>query len=251
MPNISWEAGDYQKNFSFVPAYGESVMELITKPRGALAVDLGCGGGNLTPKLADRGYRVLGIDDSAEMLEIARKTCPSLPFIKANAVDFQLEQKADVIFSNAVLHWIDAQNQQAMLDNIYRQLAPGGEFVCEFGGFGCAEQVHGTLEQCFREQGLHYKRVFYFPTIGQYAPMLEKAGFRVEFAALFDRPTVQEGENGLENWIRMFVKEPFRGIPDARKQEIIRQAVERLRTVLYQDGHWIVDYVRIRFRAVR
>ena len=42
MPNIDWNASDYQKHFSFVPSYGESVMELLTKPEGAFVVDLGC-----------------------------------------------------------------------------------------------------------------------------------------------------------------------------------------------------------------
>ena len=64
-------------------------------------VDLGCGNGALTQKLADRGYRVLGVDDSAEMVAEARALHPGLPFQKGDAVTFQLEEKADVIFSNA------------------------------------------------------------------------------------------------------------------------------------------------------
>lgn len=251
MPNISWNASDYQKHFSFVPSYGESVMELITAPPASFAVDLGCGNGALTRKLADRGYDVLGIDDSAEMLALAQKDHPDLHFEKGNAITFQLEKKADVIFSNAVLHWVDAKDQQAMLNNICRQLVPGGEFVCEFGGFGCAEHIHSTLETCFARHGLLYKRVFYFPTIGQYAPMLEQAGFRVKYAILFDRPTPQQGDHGVADWIRMFVKEPFRNVEPTVREEIIRQAEEELRGVLCQDGQWFVDYVRIRFRAQR
>ena len=205
MPNIDWNASDYQKHFSFVPSYGESVMELLTKPEGAFVVDLGCGNGMLTKKLAEKGYHVLGVDDSETMLRLAEKNCSGISFQKGNAVDFSLKPKADAIFSNAVLHWIDAKDQQKMLDNICHQLVLGGEFVCEFGGYGCAEQVHSTLEKCFAAHGMTYPRVFYFPTIGTYAPMLEQAGFRVEYASLFDRPTVQEGRDGLADWISMFV----------------------------------------------
>lgn len=169
---------------------------------------------------------------------------------RGNAVTFSLDRKADVIFSNAVLHWIDKEKQQTMLNNLYHQLVPGGELVCEFGGFGCAEQVHSKLEQRFEKRGLVYPRVFYFPTIGMYAPMLERAGFRIEYARLFDRPTVQEGENGLENWIRMFVKAPFAGLDQATGDAVIKETVDGLRDTLYVDGHWTVDYVRIQFRAV-
>ncbi len=93
--------------------------------------------------------------------------------------------------------------------------------------------------------------MFHFPTIGQYAPMLEKAGFKIEYAALFDRPTPQNGADGLANWIRMFVKEPFEKMEKKIKEEIISDAVSRLRDRLYQNGCWIVDYVRIQFRAVK
>ena len=138
-----------------------------------------------------------------------------------------------------------------MLNNVYDNLKEGGELVCEFGGYGCAESVHSTLEQIFAGHGLKYKRVFYFPTIGQYAPLLEKAGFRVEYAVLFDRPTKQVGDNGLANWINMFVKKPFEGVNEDIKQEIIEETVEKLRAKLYIEDCWIVDYVRIRFRAVK
>lgn len=249
MPNINWDAADYKNNFSFVPAYGEAVISLITKQPGSSAVDLGCGNGSLTKKLAEKGYIVTGIDDSEEMLLLARKEHPEQRFFSGNAVTFCLDKKVDVIFSNAVFHWIDEKDQPAMLSNIYRSLNPDGELVCEFGGFGCAETVHGTLEQCFSEHGLKYQRVFYFPTIGQYAPLLENAGFKIEYAALFDRPTPQNGSDGLANWIRMFVKKPFEGMEEALREEIISDAVTRLRNRLYRNGCWIVDYVRIQFRA--
>ena len=105
------------------------------------------------------------------------------------------------------------------------------------------------MERGFAKRGLEYPRVFYFPTVGEYAPILEKYGFRVEYAVLFDRPTVQKTENGLEDWIRMFNKKPFEGMDEALVQEIIDETVEELRDQLFVDGKWIVDYVRIRFKV--
>lgn len=247
--NIQWDAETYQKDFSFVHRYGEDVLNLIAGDTNQTVVDLGCGNGALTKKLADKGYSVMGIDASADMLEIAGRQYPELAFQQGNALDFSLAEKADVIFSNAVFHWIDGDKQEQMLRNIASQLKPGGQLVCEFGGKGCAEQVHSVLENCFAERGLHYRRVFYFPTIGEYAPILEKCGLRVEYAVLFDRPTRQESEDGLRDWIHMFVKEPFRGVGETEKEEIIAEAVEKLRPVLYREGSWFVDYVRIRIRA--
>ena len=48
VPNINWNAEDYQAHFGFVPSYGEAVMDLITAKPGAYVVDLGCGNGTLS-----------------------------------------------------------------------------------------------------------------------------------------------------------------------------------------------------------
>lgn len=249
--NIQWDAEGYKKDFSFVHQYGEDVLSLIQGGTEQKIVDLGCGNGALTKKLADKGYSVMGIDSSEDMLKIARQQYPELIFRQGDALAFNLEEKADVIFSNAVFHWIDGDKQELMLQNIASQLKPGGQLVCEFGGRGCAESVHAMLESCFAERGLFYRRVFYFPSIGEYAPLLEKCGLRVEYAVLFDRPTPQKTKDGLRDWIHMFVKEPFRGIKEEIKEEIIQEAVDKLRPVLYHEDTWIVDYVRIRIRAKR
>lgn len=251
MSNINWDAKDYQNNFNFVTSYGEDVLSLITKEPNSFIVDLGCGNGGLTKKLNDLGFKVLGIDDSDDMLKLANEQYPSLSFKKGNAIKFKLDKKADVIFSNAVFHWINKENQLEMLKNIYNQLADGGQLVCEFGGYGCAESVHSTLEKCFNKKGLKYLRKFYFPTIGEYSPLLEQAGFKVEYAILFDRPTPQKTKDGLKDWINMFVKEPFKNIDDKTKNEIIDEAVNQLKDTLFIDNTWIVDYVRIRVRAVK
>ena len=73
---------------------------------------------------------------------------------KGGCGHLQLEEKADVIFSNAVLHWIDGSRQQALTRNVAAQLKPGGQFIFEFGGKGCAERVHSSLERQFARRGL-------------------------------------------------------------------------------------------------
>ena len=59
MPNINWNANDYKNGFSFVPEYGESVINLITKDKGSRVIDLGCGNGMLTDKLAERNILII------------------------------------------------------------------------------------------------------------------------------------------------------------------------------------------------
>lgn len=66
-----WDEKNYSENFSFVHEYGEKILELITVPNGSYVVDLGCGNGALSAKLAEK-YRVTGIDSSYEMLQAAK-----------------------------------------------------------------------------------------------------------------------------------------------------------------------------------
>lgn len=249
--NILWNADGYTEDFSFVYQYGKDVLGLVPKGERGLAIDLGCGNGALTLELAKKGYRVIGIDASPEMLAVAREQHPDITFEQADACNFVLKEKADVIFSNAVFHWIDKERQDELASNISSQLKPGGKLICEFGGYGCGEKVHGTLEQCFQERGLKYPREFYFPTIGEYVPVLERNGLRCDYAVLFDRFTRQKTEDGLADWINMFVKRPFEGISPDVKAEIISETKQRLEDCLFVDGSWYIDYVRIRVRAVK
>lgn len=247
--NIQWDASIYHQDFDFVPQYGESVMELLTADKSAFVIDVGCGNGTLTQLLADRGYRVIGVDGSEAMLEKAKADHPGIRFQLGDACEFRMEQKADAIFSNAVFHWIDSERQDTLIRNLAENLKENGELVFEFGGKGCAEQVHSTLEAIFSEHGMKYPRTFYFPTIGEYAPKLEAAGLVVEYAVLFDRPTPQKTERGLIDWINMFVKKPFENVEPQLKEEILTEAENRLRKDLYINGTWFIDYVRIRMRA--
>lgn len=212
-------------------------------------IDIGCGSGALTDKLSKMGFRTLGVDASADMLELAAKNYPELNFVQGDACSFLPEEPADAVFSNAVFHWIDGQRQQGMMKNIADMLKPGGQLVFEFGGRGCAQNVHSTLESIFQHRGYDYRRVFYFPTVGEYAPVVENAGLSVRYAVLFDRPTQLSGSLG--DWIRMFVKEPFCGIGEKEKEEIIAQTEKQLEDKLFRNGKWYVDYVRIRMSAYK
>lgn len=247
--NIEWDAQGYRQNFQFVHQYGEDVLSLLTLKPGMHVLDLGCGNGALTEKLAQAGAAVLGMDASGEMLALARREHPQIPFLLGDAQTFQLEQPVDAVFSNAVFHWID--DQDALLSHIAAALVPGGQLVCEFGGKGCAETIHQALESEFEKRGLFYRRNFYFPTIGEYTPLLERHGLRVVNAALFDRPTRLVGPDGLRDWIQMFDRQPFEGLDEQVSAEIMEAAVSKLHPVLYRDGAWVADYVRIRIKAIR
>ncbi|MBQ7576853.1 MAG: methyltransferase domain-containing protein [Synergistaceae bacterium] len=251
--NQNWNTEKYSQGFSFVYKYGADVLNLIEPDGVKNVIDLGCGTGALTKALAEKGFNVTGLDASEEMLNQARANNPGINFIHSDAANFKLSEKVDAIFSNAVLHWIDKYKQPLMMKCVYNALRSGGQFVFEMGGYGCCRLIHEELAKNFAAHGYKYVMPFYFPTIGEYASLLENAGFTVRFAILFDRPTKLDTDEGMYNWIKMFVNIPFKSVKESDREIIILDSVNNLRNDirLYHGGEWFADYVRLRVRAVK
>ena len=245
----SWNVKKYDSDFGFVPEYGEGLFNLIEAKEGKLA-DLGCGTGMLTKRFSDAGFDVVGVDSSEEFISLASQRYPGLKFVVSDISDFHPEDKFDIVFSNAVFHWIDRTRQPFLLSCIAGMLKTGGELVCEFGGFGNNAKVHAHLSEAFERRNLHYKMPFFFPTIGEYVSMLEKYGFMVRYANLFDRPTPLSRID-LAEWIDMFIKRPFDGVLPDDKDKIISDVLSASKKDLFCGGQWILDYVRLRIRAVK
>jgi ubiquinone/menaquinone biosynthesis C-methylase UbiE len=241
-----WDAGRYQDHHSFVWRYGANLLELLDPRPGERILDVGCGTGQLTADIARSGAHATGLDQSPEMLAEARKNFPALTFIEADAASFQFDEPFDAVFSNAALHWV--KDAEGAARSIARVLRPGGRFVAEFGGRGNIASVMAALRHVLGASAGDLSP-WYYPSIGEYAALLERNGLEVRNASLFDRPTPLEGENGLEQWLLMFCQSYLR--PSERAGAVVNQLVAELRPSLYRDGVWTVDYRRLRIIAVR
>jgi trans-aconitate methyltransferase len=244
----AWDAALYQDQHSFVWRYGANLLESLNPQPGERLLDIGCGTGQLTAEIARSGATVTGLDKSAEMLAEARKNYPDLAFVLGDAASFHFPEPFDAVFSNAALHWV--KNAEGAVSSIARALRPGGRFVAEFGGKGNNASVRAALSAVLGP-GADEQSPWYYPSIGEYAPILEHHGFEVRAANLFDRPTPLEGEDGMENWLRMFTGSYWRHLPPDRADGVVRQLVDRLRPTLYHAGIWTVDYRRLRVQCVR
>ncbi len=243
-----WNPKLYDDRHDFVWKHGADVVELLVPKADEAILDLGCGTGHLTAQIAASGANVVGIDSSAEMIAKARATYPDLAFEVQDARQLTDENRFDGVFSNAVLHWI--KEPEKVAQGIARALKPGGRFVAEMGGFGNVAAIVASLQAASMEMGFgEVQTPWYFPTIGQYASLLEQSGLAVSDAILFDRPSPLKGEEGLRKWVEGFGSHFLMKVPDDQRSDFLERVEDHARPKLYRDGHWNGDYRRLRIVA--
>ncbi len=247
----TWNTELYEGRHSFVWQLGEGVFELLRPKSGEQILDLGCGTGQLTHRIAQAGAQVTGVDSSPDMIGQARQNFPGLTFVLRDAAELQFDTQFDAVFSNAALHWmLDAR---AVAHGVARALRAGGRFVAEMGGKGNNTCIQAALRNVVPRYstGKPPSAKTYFPSVGEYAGILEAAGFDVRMAELFDRPTPLEGEQGMANWLRQFSWYSFESVPTPLREKALTDVVDQLRETRYQNGQWSADYRRLRFIAVK
>jgi ubiquinone/menaquinone biosynthesis C-methylase UbiE len=245
-----WDAGLHDDKHSFVWKLAAGVLEWLDAQPGERILDLGCGTGHLTAKIAEIGAHVVGVDRSPEMIRQARGKYPSLRFEVMDAREISLDETFDAVFSNATLHWI--KEPERVLAGIRKVLRPGGRFVAEFGGKGNTGKLVKAVQQTWVKLGIPgpAPHPWYYPTIGEYAGLLEQHGFEVTHTTLFDRPTpLDDGERGLRNWLEMFGSAFVGDLPEATRESLLVEIERELRITLFHADHWVMDYRRLRVLA--
>jgi trans-aconitate methyltransferase len=250
----SWDAAGYDRRFRFVTTYGEEALQALAPQRGERVLDLGCGTGELTAKIAGRGADVVGLDQDAAMIRRAHERYPELRFERADAHDFERPggvDAFDAVFSNAALHWM--LRPAEVIAAVRAALRPGGRFVAEAGGQGNIAQVEQALHRARAEAGAPPRpSPWFFPSIATYARLLEEGGLEPRSMQLGDRRTpLASGESALADWMDMFATPLLDDLPADQRDQVLERASQLVRPALFADGRWSVDYRRLRFVAVR
>lgn len=104
---------------------------LAELPAGARVLDLCCGTGRVAAALAARGFRVTGVDGSAEMVRLARQHAPGVDFLVADARDFRLAEPADAAISlfDSLNHVLTLDELTLVFRNVRAALREGGRFA--------------------------------------------------------------------------------------------------------------------------
>lgn len=249
---MKWNTNLYDEKYNFVSKYGEAVIDLLAPKEGEDILDVGCGTGDLTELISGAGANVIGIDNSEEMIKKAHEKYPHLKFFLKSADNFSFQKKFDAVFSNATLHWVLDKEKAAQ--RIYDSLKKGGRFVAEFGGKGNVNNIVSALKKSLTDYGAvdtANKKVWYFPSLSEYTSLLEAKGFRLIWAAHFDRETLLQGQDGIRNWLYMFAKPFLENLSTERIEQILADVEKQIKPTNYKNDQWFADYIRLRVKAIK
>jgi trans-aconitate methyltransferase len=245
-----WDTALYEGRHSFVWESGNELVDLLQPTVGERILDLGCGTGQLTSRIAEAGASVLGVDASPEMIGQARQNFPKLSFSLQDGEKLGFASEFDAVFSNAALHWMLQAGDVA--EGIYRALRSGGRFVAEFGGKGNIRRIEDAIRSVVLKQGLPVApSPWYFPSVSGYSTLLEERGFEVRFARLFDRDTLLAGATGMHDWLDQFGAPYLHGLERPVRSRVVQGVTERLRPHAWNGEAWIADYRRLRIVALK
>jgi len=249
-----WNTTAYAAHGRFVADLATGVVDLLAARPGERVLDLGCGDGALTERIAGTGAIVTGVDASPAMVAAARargfSSTRGFRVDHASATALPYESQFDAVFSNAALHWI--RDASAVLRGVHRALKPGGRFVGEMGGQGNIAAIRTALQAVLASYGIDAEEAAasFFPAPTHYRRLLEEQGFLVDSIALIPRPTPLP--DGMEIWLNTFRNGVLDRLPPSEREAALNKTVALLRPILADaDGNWTADYVRLRFHATR
>ncbi len=184
---------------------GMKLIERVTVATGSKVLDLGCGTGahaKVLAELVGPTGKVVGIDPDSERIKLARENhislnVPQLQFLDGDGEKFP-EDQYDLVFSNAVLHWIE--NKAAVFQKVYENIRPGGQFAFTVGEELPALQVEMThLMGPDRAKKVLGK--FHFVPMHQYEDMAAAVGFQLVLAEVEQRRyTLANIDAAFDSW---------------------------------------------------
>ena len=245
-----WQPDLYDSKHAYVWQEGVAVLDLLAAKSGERILDIGCGTGQLTNQIASCGAVVTGIDSSPAMIEEASAKYPQVAFRVQDGHEFSTDQPFDAVFSNAAIHWFKEPDKLARCVSL--SLREQGRFVVEFGGRGNVQRLTDALEEASETLlGTRIRHPWYFPSIADFSQLLQQNRLEVRQAAIIDRPTRLEGDEGVKNWVRMFGSHWLNHVSKDATEAFLSRVEDSARPYLLDSKGWFADYRRIRIVAER
>lgn len=231
---MPWNPDTYHKFQAERAAPFTDLLALVNVRSGLRVVDLGCGTGELTARLAEHlpDSQVIGIDNSPRMLErTSQYERPNLRFELASIEE--LNEEWDLIFSHAAIHWVE--DHDSLLPRLFSHLRPGGQLAVQIPS-NHGHVTHRLIteiasEEPFRTALGGWTRTSAVLGIERYAEMLHKHGG--QDITVFEKvyPHLLADADALADWTSGTALVPyFSRLGDDLREQFMERYRVRLRT---------------------
>ena len=244
-----WDPERYTHHIHLRLALIQETVDLLQLKPGQRVLDVGCGEGTVTRLLLDKGLVVTGIDRDPQQVRRACDSGVDARVMDAMAIDWQDE--FDAVFSNWCFHWIE--DHPALFRRLHRALKPGGQLVAEHGAtaFG-AHRYFEFMDTALTRRGMDLDTVLprHFTRPDALRHDLETAGFEREVYMLVEHRMILPGD--FRDTVESIFSPVWTAVGEANWPEFMVE-LEALAAPTYQapEGHWFLDFVRHRYRAVK
>lgn len=233
----TWNALDYEKSSSAQQKWAREMISQLDLQGNERILDVGCGDGKVTAEIAalvPRGS-VVGIDSSEAMIDLARtrypeEAFPNLQFLHADARQLPFQNEFTVVFSNAVLHWIE--DHLSVLRGISQSLQLGGKILLQMGGKGNGSEIFSVVEAMvqssdWRTYFADFSFPYFFYSPQEYQPWLKATGLEPKRVQLIPKDMTHQGAVELAGWIRSTWLPYTQRLPESMREPFVTELVER------------------------
>jgi trans-aconitate 2-methyltransferase len=255
-----WNAEVYDRIGRPMRRWAQQVIDDLGLRGDETVLDAGCGSGSVTFDLLERlpNGRVYALDSSPEMISKLSQSLEErgetrVTPIRASLTDFTLPEGVDVVFSNAVFHWIP--DDDALFGCLLRATKPGGRLRAQCGGGAnivrLMEATHGVEARGPYNAHLSPDSEFRkYRSAEEAETAMTRAGWTDARAKVFDAPVTFESEGDAVLYLRTIIlQQQTAALPgdlgDAFLRDVIHETIERF------GAPFVADYVRLDLWATR
>jgi len=252
-PTHEFDGEQYKKASAHQTSWGEIMVESLPLMGTEHILDIGCGDGRVTAKIASRvpDGQVLGIDASKSMIASAKQyETKNLHFCVEEVSKLTFYHKFDVVFSHAALHWV--LDHDILLEKIYAVLRPGGYARLNFAGKGTCPRLIKVLKELMKQSAFskyftNFIWPWYMPSTREYQIISELSPFRNVDISKENKKRIFPSEDSLIKWIDQPCLVPFLEVLDKNnkqqfRDEVIHQMLSKTRQL---EGNLSEEFCRI------
>jgi trans-aconitate methyltransferase len=256
MQTYQWNAVEYAKSSGVQQQWARELIRKLNLNGNETLLDIGSGDGKVTAEIATHlpNGSVVGIDSSEEMIKLAQQTYardafPNLQFQQEDATRLSFENKFNIVFSNATLHWI--LDHRPVLCGIFASLRHGGKVLLQMGGCGNAGEVMDALTRIIKKEewrkffdGFSFSYGFYSPD--EYRVWLREAELVARRVELIPKDAEHQGRSGFESWIRTTWLPYIQQVPVEKRELFVSQLADE-----YLQHHSVDENGKVHVKMVR